>query len=221
MSERAVRPRDAASLIMFRERRGELEVLLGRRDSRHVFLPHFYVFPGGRLDPDDRTVVPAEPLPEAQRSALGRRRPKDDAQAFALAALRETAEETGLTVGKPGAAPPGRGAGWELYRQAGLRPNLGPLSYVGRAITPAESPVRYHNRFFLVHESHVQGELRSNGELLDLGWRRISEAFALGLVDVTEFMLGEAMRQHLVGGRSALKKPLFSYRRGSARAHYL
>jgi 8-oxo-dGTP pyrophosphatase MutT (NUDIX family) len=210
---RPVRPRNAASLILMRHRGGHVEVLLGRRARAHAFLPDFYVFPGGRLDRDDHRVTPASPLrPEVtRRVALSC--PRASAQAYALAAVRETSEEVGLVIGSPSAHvhPPS----WRGFAGAGLLPALDALDYVGRAITPPEAPIRYHNRFFLVDGRHAKGELRSNGELLDLGWRTIEEALALGLVDVTEFMLGEATRlfRGETSGRHR-KTPLFGYRGG-------
>ena len=45
---RAVRPKDAATLIIYRQRRGAVEVLMGQRHRKHKFLPERYVFPGGR-----------------------------------------------------------------------------------------------------------------------------------------------------------------------------
>ena len=45
-----MRPRDAATLIIIRDDR---EVLLGVRTAHHVFMPHCYVFPGGRVDPGE------------------------------------------------------------------------------------------------------------------------------------------------------------------------
>ena len=54
--ENPVRPRDAASLVILRQRKGGTEVLLGRRASRHRFMPNVFVFPGGRVDNADRNA---------------------------------------------------------------------------------------------------------------------------------------------------------------------
>lgn len=214
-----VRPRNAASLILMRHRRGAIEVLLGRRARAHSFLPGFYVFPGGRLDATDRRVTPASPLrPEVAR-LVAHSCPPTSAQAYALAAVRETSEEVGLVIGGPaaeGVAPPP----WRGFAEAGLAPALDALDYVGRAITPPEAPIRYHNRFFIAEASHAKGRLESNGELLDLGWRTVDDALALGLVDVTEFMLGEAAQLFADGPTSDRRTPLFGYRNGRASIRY-
>jgi hypothetical protein len=57
-----LRPRDAATLILVRQRGKIPEVLLGCRDAKHAFMPNRYVFPGGRVDPADARVPVATPL---------------------------------------------------------------------------------------------------------------------------------------------------------------
>jgi hypothetical protein len=48
---KVVKPRDdAATLILVRGRR---EVMMGQRSKGHVFMPDKWVFPGGRVDPQD------------------------------------------------------------------------------------------------------------------------------------------------------------------------
>ena len=59
---RALRPRDAATLIIIDSSSGEPRVLLGRRRLDMVFMPGRYVFPGGRVDPADRQVTVEEDL---------------------------------------------------------------------------------------------------------------------------------------------------------------
>lgn len=81
-------PVDAASLILMRERSGSApELLIVRRDARLAFAAGAYVFPGGRLDPEDR---------DAARARLAHLDPVDGAAR--IAAIRETAEETGIVV---------------------------------------------------------------------------------------------------------------------------
>src|SRR5215470_884067 len=96
--EQATRPRDAATLILVRDKR---EVMMGQRAKGHVFMPDKWVFPGGRVDPGDaRAKAASELTAETERRLRAggvRRAPR----AFALAATRETLEETGLQVGGP------------------------------------------------------------------------------------------------------------------------
>src|SRR5882672_2862211 len=59
---KALRPRDAATLIIVDTATGEPRVLLGRRRLDMVFMPGRYVFPGGRVDPADKQVDVEEDL---------------------------------------------------------------------------------------------------------------------------------------------------------------
>lgn len=78
----------AATLILFRERDGAPpELLITQRAAGMVFAGGALVFPGGRIDPDDRVRA-------AQHPELA----EDDAAAR-IAALRETAEEVGSDYG--------------------------------------------------------------------------------------------------------------------------
>ena len=54
VGRRAVRPLDAASLVLVDRSGTTPRFLLGRRHTRHNFMPGFMVFPGGRLEPADR-----------------------------------------------------------------------------------------------------------------------------------------------------------------------
>ena len=102
-----LRPRDSATLILI-DRSGTVpKVLLGRRHERHRFLPGKFVFPGGRVEIKDRLMPTAAPLHARDTERLMQRvkRPSlAKAAAYALAAIRETYEETGLMLGAPSPA---------------------------------------------------------------------------------------------------------------------
>ena len=51
-----LRPRDAATLLVLDGSGGDIKVLMGRRHERHKFMPGMFVFPGGRVDPQDSRV---------------------------------------------------------------------------------------------------------------------------------------------------------------------
>ena len=156
--EPLVRPRDAATLIVYRESAGVLEVLMGERHARHRFMPNRFVFPGGRIDPRDSRVRCAASLAPGTAAQLERRLSPARARAMAVAAIRETFEETGLIIGGPDPdprRPPPRG--WEGFFGAGFAPALGALSYIARAVTPPIRPVRFNARFFVVAHDRVTG----------------------------------------------------------------
>lgn len=182
----AVKPRDAASLVLLRDAADGIEVLMGRRHSRHAFIPDAFVFPGGKLDPDDRLVTTAQ-------SDTSRATPAT--RALEAAAIRETFEETGLLLACPGDlghAATGKSAStWDTFRERQLVPDARSLKLMARAITPTNSPIRFHARFFATHNPAVSGTIQGSGELLDLAWYPLDDAKKLPVIDVTEFVLGE------------------------------
>lgn len=112
-----------------------------------------------------------------------------DLRPYIATAIRETAEETGLIVDRPER-----------------------LRYLGRAVTPAGAPLRFHARFFLGNAADCTGTLAGSGELLDLDWYPLAAALHLRLLDVTEFMLGHAARQF--GHPPGPAVPFYRYRNG-------
>jgi len=213
---RVVKPVDAAGLVLIRAaRNGAAEILLGRRHRRAAFLPDIYVVPGGRVDTADHAPSGfAESLQPAVSAALqsgGSRRP---ALAFPRAALRETHEETGLLVGAPG--QPAEAAPlpiWQAYGTAGLAPDFGGIDFICRAITPVTSHRRYNTRFFLADGARAVGAVLSNGELEDLAWRPVSALSGLNIVDVTEYVLKEALRRWQARSPAGAEPPkLLNYR---------
>ena len=78
---RAVEAAAAATVVLLRDGDEGLEVLLARRSSKLAFHGGAWVFPGGRIDPDDYGDAPGD-LPRAAR----------------FAAVREAKEEAGVDV---------------------------------------------------------------------------------------------------------------------------
>ena len=214
-----LRPKDAATLILVRRDATAPRVLMGRRSSRHVFLPQKYVFPGGRVDPQDgrvKSVTELNPICESRLRHQSRRRPR----AFALTAIRETFEETGLIVGRSaalGGTPP---AGWVNYLSLGAAPCLAGLTFIGRAVTPPQRPCRFDARFFMALAEEVLIDDRAaidGAELADLRWVTLEDTESLDLPTVTRFMIGE-IRERLNHPERALKPPFMRLtRRGYAR----
>jgi 8-oxo-dGTP pyrophosphatase MutT (NUDIX family) len=133
------------------------------------------------VDPGDARAPASGELSPVVAAKLEERWSPARARALAVAAVRETYEETGLAFGAL--------VGGEL------RPHLGRLDYLARAITPALSPIRFHARFFFTDAAHGSGELGGNGELLDLRWIPIPEAMELPIINVTRFVLEETARR--------------------------
>ncbi len=186
------RPKDAATLILTRGGRGRAEVLMGRRAPGHVFMASKWVFPGGRIERGDFAAASASELPPPDLARLAREVPVRRARALALAAVRETFEETGLLLAEP-APPVPAGGPWREFRAEGALPDLAALSYIARAVTPPGRSRRFDARFFmadaaaLLHPEPTAG----CGELDEIAWIRLDETAGLDLPAITRFVLGE------------------------------
>jgi 8-oxo-dGTP pyrophosphatase MutT (NUDIX family) len=207
MSDRTiVRPRDAASLILLRESDGGLEVLIGRRGRTARFMPGRYVFPGGRVIASD-----ARPWRNERTGDDGDRR----FAALKRAALRETFEETGLVVGRradlvEGTGPDGASLVEAAYRDHHLAPALDMLRLVGRAITPTQSPIRFHARFFVADGGDAAGTFGAGEELDDVRWHAVETEAPGDMQNVTRFMLRCAVEAWR--GRAPATPPLYWHR---------
>jgi 8-oxo-dGTP pyrophosphatase MutT (NUDIX family) len=204
-----VRPRDAASLILLRGDRKELQVLAGRRPGHVRFMPGVHVFPGGAIDAPDRRAWNVETGAERMGPRLAR---------SARAALRETWEEVGALVGRPADRPATQPATRPIehaYRERGLTAELDLLTYVGRAITPSHSHRRFNTRFFLCDASHVFGDPISSEELEEVRWYPIGEQLLASFADVTRFMLARAIA--LRNGTATREAPLFYWAKNARR----
>lgn len=174
--------------------------MLGVRNAHHVFMPHRYVFPGGRVDAGDARVHAPRNLPAAEEKKLLKSVSKARARALAMAAVRETFEETGLILGHPEAeVPRSRSPHWRPFYAAGFTPALDKLHYFARAITPPGMVRRFDARFFITDAENVHGELQGNGELGDLRWVPLVDVETLPLAPITNLVLG-LLTQHLVPG---------------------
>ncbi len=149
-------------------RRPVPKVLLGKRHHGHKFMPGKFVFPGGRFEPNDRLMPIATPSRSDNREVSdgGDEAPERAGRAreLALAAIRETFEETGLILGAPldgaRAAPEGPG---RISPSAGFYPDLSSLHFIARAVTPSRRPRRFDTRFFAVDASTIAHKVRQRG----------------------------------------------------------
>lgn len=221
VARRPVRPRAAASLVIVDRRHGTARVLMGRRRAQSSFMPGWYVFPGGRVERADALAAAGLALAPRTAAALARR--TRHGMAYALAALRETFEETGLVIAAPApaaAAPSPAGAFWGACAAADRRPDVAALAYIARAITPASSAKRYDTRFFLVGAERAHGRLIGNGELVDLRWVPLDARGDLPIADVTAFVLDRAAEALARGPATPERIPRLSYRGPRCRVHF-
>jgi 8-oxo-dGTP pyrophosphatase MutT (NUDIX family) len=192
-------PRDASTLILLDRSGGKPKVLLGRRHQGHVFVPGKFVFPGGRVDPSDRLMgvgTPLNPDTEAKLMRQIRRPSAARARALALAAIRETFEETGLLLGqKRDVAPPAPTGPWSAFAQAHVHPDLSGIHFIARAITPPRRARRYDTRFFIADVStvahRIEGVVGPDAELVELIWLPLGETRNLELLAITRLVLDD------------------------------
>ena len=217
-----VRPKDAATLILV-DRGGRVpKVLLGKRHHGHKFMPGKFVFPGGRVDPADRHMPVARPLDPSTEAHLMKRlqRPSaEKARAFALAAIRETFEETGLLLGVPATEiPPVPEGPWTAFARAKILPDLRDLHFIGRAITPPGRVRRFDTRFFTLDASaiaqRVEGMTGPNAELVELVWLPLTAVKDLDMSAVTAVMLEELDARIADGFHHNLPVPFYRMPRG-------
>jgi 8-oxo-dGTP pyrophosphatase MutT (NUDIX family) len=121
-------PRPAATVIVLRGGEERLEVLLVQRNPAARFMPGAWVFPGGALDGSE------------------------DAR---TAAVREVAEEAGVTL-----------------------PDAGALVAFSRWITPKEVRIRYDTLFLLAPAPSDADPRPDGGETVGIGWHAPRDALA-------------------------------------------
>jgi 8-oxo-dGTP pyrophosphatase MutT (NUDIX family) len=206
------------------------KILMGRRHPSLAFMPGKFVFPGGRIEPGDRHMPVAGALSSRASDALALQVPRAShhlGRALALAAIRETYEETGLMLGTRDYGPPETApeGSWGAFRDAGIRPDLEALHFIARAITPPGRPRRFDTRFFAVDRKavghEVPGIVTPESELVELAWVTFAEARQLDLPRITGLVLTDLEAQ--VAGNLApyLPIPFYYERRGKGRRETL
>jgi len=188
-------PRPAATVMLLREGRDGVEVLAIRRHEKLAFMGGMWVFPGGSVSPADAAAEVLARIPEPSQSGCARLATLQgepiDARAclaLAVAACRETFEETGVllasdAVGKQSssdfvarlqdrrraiASQPELFA--ELLRTEDLFLRVERLIYWAHWITPSVVPRRFDTRFFLAAVPSDQDAIIDSTETVDHTW---------------------------------------------------
>jgi 8-oxo-dGTP pyrophosphatase MutT (NUDIX family) len=159
--------RPAATVILVRDAPGSIEVLMVRRPARGFF-GGLTVFPGGAVDPVDRSRL-------ADKVVTG----SGPDHEYRSAALRELAEETGLALTTDGIAPCPASLGVELFEtldDSGIRLDGDALTLVSRWVTPEEAPSRFDARFYLAQAGATPEVRIDPDELVDHAWVTPDEA---------------------------------------------
>lgn len=217
-----LRPKDAATLVIIDRSGSEPTLLLGKRRLDLAFMAGKFVFPGGRVDRTDKSVVTASDLRDTEIAKLKvdmRGLPTATrARALAAAAIREAYEEAGLVIGtrmnhsKP--AP----EGWKTFFETGHAPALAGITFFARAVTPPGRPRRFDTRFFCIDASAIaERHAINDGELSGLEWVTMEGARALDLPRITRVVL-EDLAEQLANGsldHGTNPVPYYYYRNGA------
>jgi 8-oxo-dGTP pyrophosphatase MutT (NUDIX family) len=146
-------PRPAATVIVARQARSGIEVLVERRADGSRFAPGFVVFPGGLLEPGDDAL------------ALGWF--GDVTESIRACALRELYEETGLLLTASGLLRTrSRGPAHEIGFEP---PEPSALVKVARWVAPEFLAVRYDAWFFAL-EAPAGVEPSPDGTEIERAW---------------------------------------------------
>ncbi|THD64970.1 NUDIX hydrolase [Phenylobacterium sp.] len=212
---RAVRPKNAATVMIIRRDAATPRVLMGKRHGGHSFMPDRWVFPGGRIDRSDYRAPFATDLRPETAALFDRYLPAGRGRALALAAVRETWEETGLLLALKAPERPAVGP-WRDFTAQGALPDLAALEVIARAITPPSVGKRFDTWFLLADADRLVSLDRQPdcGELEEIAWVDFDEAQTLPLPTVTRMMLKEAVLRMDDPQRP---KPFMRFRQGAMR----
>jgi 8-oxo-dGTP pyrophosphatase MutT (NUDIX family) len=202
-----VRPADASTVVLLRCCREksiqDIEVLLVLRNRQSSFVPGYYVFPGGSLDPEDYQPGVEHFVRGIDRQQASQFLPDMSGPEKALGAwvagIRETFEEVGILIArKKDGTPVAIGTQeehqlFDRYRQMISKGEMNflqmleaenlllpgdHLHYFSHWITPEFLPLRYDVRFFVTEAPHEQSVVHDGVELTDHIWMRPSLALA-------------------------------------------
>jgi 8-oxo-dGTP pyrophosphatase MutT (NUDIX family) len=190
----------AATVVVVRDvagGEGGVEIFMVRRPERAAFMAGAYVFPGGRVDPDDATEDVNRWCDGADEAAarLPDLRPAD-AIAYFIAAVRELFEESGLLLARDDAgeivrlehdaearldraraALLARERGLrEIASDEGLRLALDLLTPFAHWVTPEAERRRFDARFFVAQAPAGQRLRHDEVETTDGVWITAADA---------------------------------------------
>ena len=195
MTEDKTAIRNAATVIVVRDRDSAPRVLMGQRGSKAAFMPNKFVFPGGAVDPEDAAVSLPTIIPEPCHSRLGEDADPTLTNALCTAAIRELFEGTGQILGQTGSWQDRIPDDWATFAKNGYVPDASGLQFVFRAITPPGRPRRFDARFFMVDASRLQTDpddfTAASDELSHLQWIKLADVRSFDLPFITEVVLAE------------------------------
>lgn len=177
----AVEAKPSASVILMRDSSNGPEVLMLKRSEGLSFSPGLWVFPGGALDPEEVAEISSE---EEKRSE----------DAFKLAALRETFEESRVLLARHDDNEPTidstcyedfcRQHDWPRLPQhfnlvaqlakVNWQLNLTALTHLSTWTTPLQAKKRFLTRFYVARMPQGQTASCDGSETVEARWQSLA-----------------------------------------------
>jgi 8-oxo-dGTP pyrophosphatase MutT (NUDIX family) len=225
-------PVQPAATVMLIDDRPDLHVLLVHRTAKVVFAPDSWVFPGGRVDPEDHiddfdqlfrglSDAEASMILDLERGGL----------AWWLAACRETLEEAGILLAADVAVDPDLAARFrtklsedeslfaDLMLDHGITLDAAAVEEVARFITPLGPPRRFDARFFVARAPQDQEPSHDEGEIVNWEWVQPGDALQrwsrgeMEMMSPTVRMVACLSRYHSAAEVMSAAKQRLSYQR--------
>lgn len=184
----SVPAKPSASVILLRERTDGtqgLELLMLKRNEQLSFSPGFWVFPGGALEPQEQSV-----LDNGNELEID--------QAFKLAAIRETFEESRVLLAKSAHDSALTDDEYEQFctehgwpslandfafshylSELAWTPDIGGLQHLSTWTTPVQAKKRFLTRFYVAFMPPGQVPDSDGGETTEAKWQSLSSLKAL------------------------------------------
>lgn len=192
LSGEPVTPRDAATVILVRDASdGDdgIELFFVKRRADVRFMGGAFVFPGGKLDPEDSSPAIITDLDDEACRARLSENDNRNARALHVAAARECLEESGVLLSNDAVSAEAiesarhaldvdkRGFA-EVLAERSATLALSKLVAFARWVTPRGETRRFDARFFLAHATHETVATHDTRETVDSAWLSPHEALA-------------------------------------------
>ncbi len=215
--------RNAATVIVVRNKHKSPSVLMGQRGVNAAFMPSKFVFPGGAVDDQDLSIDIKKSINEVCKNRLLKENENGSWSGLVAAAIRELFEETGQIIGveEEWSEVP---SNWEEFAKTGYVPDASNMSFVFRAITPPGRPRRFDARFFLIQAEELRTNLddfsMASDELSHLQWIPMKDTKNFDLPFITQVVLAE-ITDNLTKSGPPARVPFFQNRTEESLIYYI
>ncbi|XP_060084511.1 acyl-coenzyme A diphosphatase NUDT19-like [Ylistrum balloti] len=178
-NSKSVEPQVSASVLCLRRVKQSFEILFVQRPKTSRVAPEYYVFPGGKIDPEDASDSALSRLSNTSPTCCS----TDVTYPIALAACRELYEEVGILVTQDETESVDSLAtmiSLETFYtdliKAQIKLDISKLHYWLRWITPKPMPVRFDTYFFVLQVPEQLQVFPHPDEIENICWMHPQEA---------------------------------------------